>query len=232
MDKFAFRRFIAGAFPARYAFPYLIFVYATFIVLILTSDLLYNGDYSFFTNSVSNLGDPLLNPFPGWFFFSLALWSFGFLAMPIFLHQFRQLIANQRHFSVLFLVLSLIACVGSVLVGTFSEIDVMIGAHVVSAVMAFGGLFLASIVSWVPCFAGAVRSQPRRVRNARLVISVVQVIVVAFTVTMTIMVYAQEEFLGIVGIGFLSITFWEWMLMFCLGIHVFLLTANVRLGLK
>jgi hypothetical protein len=232
MDKVGFRRFIAGAFPARYAFPYLILVYATFTGLILISDSLYPDDYSFFTNSVSNLGDPLLNPFPGWLFFSMALWSFGFLAIPIFLYQSRRLMTGQRHHAILFLLLSLVACAGSIAVGFFTEVAETFGAHVVSAVMAFGGLFFAAIVSWVPCFVGAVRSSPRPVRNARLAITVVQMIVVASIATVTGTVFAQEEISGIVGVGFLSITFWEWMLLFCIGIHAFLLTINVNLGSK
>ncbi len=230
MDTVGLRRFIVGAFPARYALPYLILVYAIFIGLILVSVSLYPGDYSFLTNAVSNLGDPLLNPFPGWLFFSVALWSFGFLAMPIFLYQFRRLLACQRHFAILFIVLSSIACAGSVGVGFFTEVYATFGAHVVCAVMVFGGLFFAAIVSWVPCLAGAVRSQPRPVRNARLAITIVQMIVVATTATVTGTVFAQEEIHGIVGVGFLSITFWEWMLLFCIGIHAFLLTANVNLG--
>ncbi|MBN2150115.1 MAG: hypothetical protein JW839_01590 [Candidatus Lokiarchaeota archaeon] len=231
MDKGGFVRFLSGAFPARYALPYLATVYATFICLIIVSDLLYPVDYNFFSNSVSNLGDPLLNTFPGWLFFSLGLWSFGFLAMPLFLYQARGLKAGQRHFAAVFLVLSTAACAGSIGVGIFSEVAETVVAHVISAVVAFGGLFLAAIASWVPCFVGAARARLKRLRVLRLAISTVQLATVAITVAATVVVYVREEVFGIVGAGFLSVTFWEWMLLFCLGIHTFLLTVNVNLGM-
>ncbi|MEX2680904.1 MAG: hypothetical protein Q6373_004845 [Candidatus Sigynarchaeota archaeon] len=229
MDKASIRRFLSGAFPARYAIPYVIVVYATFTTLILISTRFYIGDYSFVTNSVSNLGDPLLNPFPGWLFFSMALWSFGFMAMPLFLYQGKRLVAGQRHRAIIFMVFSTIACAGSIGVGIFSEVEETFPSHVVSAVMAFGGLFLAAFFTWVPCFSIAARNQQKRIRTIKFAITVVQMIAIILTAAVTATVYVQAEIFGNVGGGFLSVTFWEWMLMFCIGAHVFLLTVNVSL---
>nr|MDO8083371.1 hypothetical protein [Candidatus Sigynarchaeum springense] len=232
MDKSSIRRFVSGAFPARYAIPYVIVVYGIFTGLILVSTTFYNGDYSLFTNSVSNLGDPLLNPFPGWLFFSIALWSFGFIAMPLFLYQGRRLIAEQRRRALIFMVFSTIACAGSIGVGIFSEVEETYPLHIATAVMAFGGLFLAAIFTWVPCFSIAKRTPQKRLRTIRFSITTAQIIVIMFTAAVTATVYIQEEMFGNVGVGLLSTTFWEWMLMFCIGAHVLLLTANVSFDSK
>lgn len=97
---------------------------------ILLSMLFYPPEdhFSIFTHSISFLGDWFDNPFPGWLFFSIALACAGITFLPIGLYLFRRfrVICNRTAMFCNFLYI--LGCIGTVLVGVFSDThDVELG---------------------------------------------------------------------------------------------------------
>jgi len=220
--------FFTGLYSKKAAIAHLTIIYLVFVVFILASIASYPGNYSILTNAISNLGNLDQNPFPGWLFFSIGLWILGPLVFPHYLYQYRALKAAQKYFATIFLVISVIICIGIIGVGMFSEVDQTFLEHVIFAVMAFGGLFFAGIISWIPLIIIAIREKARRKRLLLRGIVALMMLILVGTAVVTAWVYLSVKLNGVPESGLFSISFWEWMLFFAVGIHSFLLTAVIN----
>jgi hypothetical protein len=227
MNLARFRTFLIGRYAVKFSLPYLALLYTSFTCSFLLAYGSFPGRYSIGTNVVSNLGNPELNPL-GWTSFLLALILFGVLSAPAHLHVYWRLVTGQRHLAIAFLSCSMVASAGSIGVGVFPELAATNFAHSVAAGMAFGGLLLAAIASWIPCFMLARRSPTREVRLARLALLLGQVLVVLLVIIMNVVIHVRETMLAQVGGGVWSRTTWQWMLLFSIGLHLVLLTVNAN----
>nr|MDO8083372.1 hypothetical protein [Candidatus Sigynarchaeum springense] len=221
-------RTVSGRYSARVSWIYASLVHAILAAFLIWSLSFYPGEYSMFSNAVSNLGDPLLNPWPGWAVFSAGISTFGSLMVPHVLYLYRKLTAMDRKWGRRFLVTSVIGNAGNVGVGMFSEASATLVPHVIAAALVFWGLFSAAACSWPPLIA-LVRRLPsgRRYRcSVAVLASMLLVTVVSFSTAMLSGFLTLLRGYSIPGL--LSMEFWEWMLVVSLDVHTFLLTAMVN----
>ncbi|MFX0103838.1 MAG: hypothetical protein ACFFCS_30025, partial [Candidatus Hodarchaeota archaeon] len=128
-----------GKFPKklllRKLFPISTGIY---IGLMFLAGLLFPSPYSITMNTISDLGNPILNP-TGWLFFS---GSFAFLALiliPFCTFVYRRLTPMDKLLPKIGLGANIASSIGLGMLAIFSNIDSFLFIHGLAALMAFGG---------------------------------------------------------------------------------------------
>jgi hypothetical protein len=199
--------------------------YTVLISCLLLSLGEYPGTYSVLVNAVSNLGDPILNPWPGWFFFSTGMCTFGFLAIFIVMTLHYWMSRVEGKWSRGYLWAAIIGNAGCAGVGIFSEAETTFTAHAIAAGLFFGGLLLSAALAWPFMFKRAVLSTRANERVARVAVLVVMMAMVSLSFIMLFLASTHGLVSGITASGLFSMVFWEWMLVISLNIQQLFLVA-------
>ncbi|MBN2150116.1 MAG: hypothetical protein JW839_01595 [Candidatus Lokiarchaeota archaeon] len=226
----AVTRVITGRYPARASWLNASLAHAILAAFLAWSWSCYPGEYSVSSNAVSNLGDPLLNPWPGWLVFSAGIFAYAVLMIPHACYVHRKLAALDRDWGRRFITASIVGNAGYVGIAVFSEAPATFVPHVFSAMMAFWGLFSAAVCSWFPLIACVRRSTPLRFHLGQVMAIASMVCITSSSFSMVWLAAFLTFLRGSASSGLLSMVFWEWMLVGSLAAHTFLLTGMVNNG--
>jgi len=142
--------FFFGKYSRRYYYGVLLpITFIIFFGLLIIARLFYPGDYFFLTNPISDLGNHILNPFPGWFFFSLAFWFFSLLYLPLFLYLHKRLVRLQPIKTKIGSYANSCSVLGTILLGIFPNQPESILMHNIAAGLSFGGISIALSFYWL-----------------------------------------------------------------------------------
>ncbi|MBN2151906.1 MAG: hypothetical protein JW839_10695, partial [Candidatus Lokiarchaeota archaeon] len=142
-------RYFEGAYPKKTLFQRMSpFVGGIFAGLVLVSWLLFPGLYSLTTNTISDLGNPVLNP-SGFWFFSAAFIYLAFSLFPFFQFVHKRLAPMGRLFAKMALVANLVSFGGLLALATFPNLPETLSVHVPAAVASFGGLVFGGLFYWI-----------------------------------------------------------------------------------
>jgi hypothetical protein len=223
-------RVISGRYSTRTSWLYVSSSYAFLVVFLFWSLSFFPGEYSVFANAVSNLGDPIMNPWPGWAIFTAGICAFGCLMLPHAIYSYRRIATFKPGWARSFLVASVIGNAGYAGVGLFSEAPSTIVPHAIAAAMAFGGLISAAALSWSPAVARVKRTTSNHARPGLIAALTIIVILPVVCFSMASLSAFISAMRGYMDPGLLSMQFWEWMLVGSLAAHTFLLTTLVNIG--
>lgn len=194
--------------------------------LIVVAIAVFPGEYDLTRYTISSLGNPDLNVFPGWFFFSIASWVLAIMLLPYFRFVHAKLRKYTSRFARDFLFFAIVTDLGLVLLGFFPEFPPTASLHAVATVMSFGGFFLAAIFSWIGLYFLGKGSQGGR---KRFVLGSLAVMVVAFcgSIVMAISSFLLQHAGILEGSLLANVFVWEWTLFFAVGLYVLLLEIIV-----
>jgi Protein of unknown function (DUF998) len=200
----------------------------------LISYLLYPGEdnFSIMTHSISFLGDWIDNPMPGWLFFTIAMIVGGIVFMPVGMYMYRRFKVCNNILGRFTNFLYILGCFGIILVGIFADVGSVdlyglrvSDYHNVAAVLGFGGLGLAIIeYSYLN-----IRDKSKLLKGKNLMKSrnlfVPHIPLIIGLIGMIVsqglrLLWGYDDF---PGPGFLSFTFWEWMLLIGIWLYHFLI---------
>lgn len=127
-------------------------IHGIYISIILTcllilwglAQLLFNGQYSIFTNSISNQGRTDLNP-NGWFFFTAGTIFGGLGLIPHFLYLFHHLHHSGKIVLYLAVISGIYASIGFAFVGVFPG-NIIKPLHSFAAQSAFNGFYISALL--------------------------------------------------------------------------------------
>jgi hypothetical protein len=215
MDRAASRRVLRGDFTPATLRTFLLAVLTAIAMLLVTAWALYDActpgkPYDILTNQVSHLGNPEQNPC-GFYFFSLALWTLSFAAVPLLQFYRRTLPLLQAKVTGVFTFFFALGIPGTVLVGFFpSSLDPTV--HVVAAGLALGGIGLAFFLSGLGIITNKVRDHNYNISLALAIpfLAFIAFIVVGFAV---VGYTAAAGIFDDVEGTWLSFSLWEWLLL-------------------
>ncbi|MBD3228121.1 MAG: hypothetical protein GF329_08025 [Candidatus Lokiarchaeota archaeon] len=221
MDFSKLKIIYIGKYSRRYFYSFILPVsFSIFFGFLITARVLFPGFYSILFNAISDLGNPYLNPFPGWFFFSLAFWSLALLYPPLFLYLHRKLMKIHTIEAKIGTVGNYISIIGMILLGIFPNISETIIMHTIAAMLSFGGLGIAIIFYWL----GVVHDSIQKALHYHHLGILMILTIITFLLT-------AISFFGVVQIGteifsaqflwLFEFPFWEWTLFIILAVQLF-----------
>ncbi|HME52751.1 MAG TPA: DUF998 domain-containing protein [Candidatus Lokiarchaeia archaeon] len=197
---------------------------AVFYALMVTSAILYPNQYDPITMSISSLGDPDKNPFPGWIFFSLAVCWIAITMLPFYVRVFRQLRHISGKLAEIDLIFCVISSVGLFLLGCFSERTPTEIMHYIAAGLAFGGFFLAASLWWI-LIGRYLKTTNQCGGTASMVIFVIMVVSLSSAIAglaISQILASPSNFID-ASSWFLQFAFWEWTCVNTINIQLILL---------
>ncbi len=202
---------------------YIPLVFPIFGLLLFFSWLNYPKPYILGSQAISNLGNPIRNPFPGWLLFSLAVWYLAFMLIPIFMFAYRKLKIIYPRLALIGTIVNFSAIIGMVFVGIFPNLSSTMIFHATGAIFAFGGLVTGAIIYWSILLKEAMVKGFKH----RTMIELVALLLI-FLLFIMILIIGIIQILAIkFGISFVSwyleFPFWEWVLFLFTLIHLFLI---------
>jgi hypothetical protein len=226
MAKSKLLAFFSGNFPAKYLPAYITPVFVEFVMFLVVALLLF-PDYTFFAYSISAMGSPVKNP-RGWLFFSASIWSMAILLMPFFMHAARTFMPYRPRSARIFQVAIIVMEIGTLLIGFFPEVPPIDSVHYIVAAMAFGGFYMAAIVSCICLFMMQRKTfMPRRKTTIRacvfLTILILSTISIGTLISALVSLHAE----GIPANILINMYFWEWMYLAGMSTYIVLLAIVV-----
>ena len=199
--------------------------------------MLYPNGYDFITMSISALGDPDKNPFPGWIFFSLAVCWIAVSTLPYYLHVFKQLKQYDGIIARFILVFCLVSSAGLFLLGCFSEREVTAIMHYIAAGMSFGGFFLAAIFWWIVIGKYLkMTNQWGKTRAMFIFIVMMTTLLGSIVGLASSQILLASDGFNDASAWFLNFGFWEWTsvtaINFQLLLLAFIIPANIAAPVK
>ena len=181
---------------------------------------LYPADlhYSFFTHTISDLGDWSKNPL-GWWGFALAVWVLGVTFAPLYLYIHRRLSPDKRGMVRAGTLCSLVGCAGIFCLGIFDDVHLPLAGtlawsdvHLFFVIVGFGGLGAG-------CYFhghalprnGALPTGAARTQIPPWMLMICLGVAAGISLVANAVVYHDAEW---AGFGPTSISFWEWMILF------------------
>ncbi|MHA1650572.1 MAG: hypothetical protein ACTSYB_10305 [Candidatus Helarchaeota archaeon] len=188
-------------------------VFGIFSILMISAILYYPHPYSFTADTISNLGNPVLNPFPGWLFFSLAFWYLAFMLPPIFLYLHKRLLHLSKNLARIGTLFNFCSLIGMILLGFFPNLENLLLIHATAASLAFGGAVFGCIFYWVTMIKEAMM---KAFKYRHLTI-----ISILFVITILLSLILLLGIIQIIGTSILQLEFpfWEWTLFIILIIQ-------------
>lgn len=189
-----------------------------FFGMLITSMLLFPGLYSIVTEYVSNLGNPLFNPY-GWYFFSIAFIFLSLAFIPCVLYLHKKLTQIYKLGTNIGTAFNLIASLGMFILALFPNLDITMGQHALGAGLSFGGMVTGAIIYWYIMSKDAIR---KAVRNREFLVLIILVSIIALFALVLIIGLIQIIDLTLMSYTsaiFLPVPFWEWMLLFTIAFH-------------
>ena len=152
-------QFFEGRYPKRTLFQRL-FPLATsvYFSLIVIAYYLYPTSYSPFTNTISDLGNPILNP-DGFGFFSAAFLYLAVIMVPFYQFIYQHLRVLSSRIAKLALVTNFIASCGFIALALFPNTAATLVVHVPAALASFGGMILGGLFYYIVIIKDAFRKK-------------------------------------------------------------------------
>ena len=228
MQRNRFFNFCIGHLSKKLSVILVVLVIVLFYTFMVTAALLYPGDYDFITMSISALGNPDKNPFPGWIFFSLAVSWISIAIFPLYLRACRQLKQYNKVLVEIMLVFCAISSGGLFLLGCFSERHATEIMHYIAAGMAFGGLFMAAIFWWI-LLGKYLKATNQCGKTPAMIIFIVMIATLMGSIVglATSQIIASSSSFQDISLWFLIFGFWEWTSVTAINIQLFLLSVIV-----
>ncbi|MFX0100623.1 MAG: DUF998 domain-containing protein, partial [Candidatus Hodarchaeota archaeon] len=197
--------------------------------LMLIAMALYPSGYTPFQATFSALGNPYKNPYPGWLFFSLALWSTGIFIMPFFVFIYKNFRKHSRYPSFFYLFFSFITVSGLILLGFFSESFRGINIHAPAALMILAGFIIGANISLIPI--RRIKRKTNQKRAKRINILQFSMLVTFWTGMIGVGYTLLSAFYEIIpDPHFANLQLWEWFLFMSIAIYLFLLQMIISPG--
>ncbi|TXT60217.1 MAG: membrane protein of unknown function [Promethearchaeota archaeon] len=194
--------------------------FSIFFILLITSRLIFPGFYSIFSNTISDLGNPILNPFPGWLFFSLAFWSLAVLFPPLFLYLHRRLVVIHQIEAKIGTSSNIISIFGMILLGIFPNLPETNFMHLIAAILSFAGMGVAIIFYWLAVIHDSIQ---KAMRYHHIGISMILIFITFLFTAITFLGSLQigSEIFDLNIIWLFDFPFWEWLLFIFLSFQLF-----------
>jgi hypothetical protein len=139
LKKFSTKEFVKIILPFTVIFYYgFIFISWTF----------YPSNYTIFTNAISDLGIPTLNPFPGYLIFSIACWISSLLTIPMIIFVYDRMKLYHRKLSLISATSYIISSFSTFMVGIFPNINGYSLIHGVFGIISFIGSIFSLSIYW------------------------------------------------------------------------------------
>ncbi|MFX0100128.1 MAG: hypothetical protein ACFFCS_11155 [Candidatus Hodarchaeota archaeon] len=190
--------------------------------LILISIAVFPGGYNLTEYTISSLGNPHVNTFPGWLFFSIAFWVLTIMLLPFFRFVHSKLKKYTPKFAQCFLISSIIVDIGLILLGFFPEFPPTIFFHMIATMMSFGGFFVAAIFSWFGLYFLGKGSEGAR-KTFVFASLIVMVTTFGGSLLMGCISYLINQMGLLEGTILSNVFIWEWCLFFAVGLYIILL---------
>jgi hypothetical protein len=144
-----------GRFSKKYLLKKVLPISAgIYIGLMFLAGLLFPTTYSPVYNTISDLGNPYLNP-SGWWLFSI---SFIFLAAVLILfcnYVYRRLSILDKIMPKIGIISNIASSIGLVILAIFPNDEAIILVHGLGMILAFGGLIVGGVFYWAIIVKGA-----------------------------------------------------------------------------
>ena len=229
MDTQTIKKYLMGYFSKEELLKkYLPFMMIFFWSCLLFAWLLFPPElnYSIFERSISNLG--AYQETPGAIFFSIGIMTFFFLLFPLFLYFHKRITKICKFTAGWGTFLGLTGCVFMFLVGIVSDDHADIFGmdqarlHVYLAALGILGVGFAMFTYYLPIFKDRFFKRGHKQFPFGIVTIAYGLILFAFTgMAIAELIKTQGDY-GFPGPGFLSFTFWEWMLLFTYSVFIIL----------
>nr|MDO8110120.1 DUF998 domain-containing protein [Candidatus Sigynarchaeota archaeon] len=213
--------FIQGKYPKKTMFqklfPLSSSVYAG---LMLAAWLLFPGTYSLTTNTISDLGNPVLNP-TGYLCFSIAFIYLAFMMIPFYQFIHKRLQPIGKILSRIALIINMVGSCGFIALALFPNTAATLRVHLPAAIVSFGGLVFGGLLYWVII-----------VKDAIVKTGTKRVIPIAGALTNIVVGVAVIQLMDIstFTIKNAPATFiapWEWTLFFSIGASIIMLFRSM-----
>ncbi|MBD3185857.1 DUF998 domain-containing protein [Candidatus Bathyarchaeota archaeon] len=175
--------------------------------------------YSLVENPISDLGNPVLNPY-GWFFFSAAFVFFSIILLPMYMFLYQRLKKMESIFPKIGIISNVVSSIGMGMLAFFPNKIPSLALHGLAALLAFGGICSGIISSWIAIARDAyIKARRERRKIISLAIVSIFVLLIFITVTGTTELVFRDLF-GESKSWFLAFSFWEWMLFFAISLQI------------
>ncbi|MHA1749790.1 MAG: DUF998 domain-containing protein [Promethearchaeota archaeon] len=194
----------------EFFFPILLVAY---VGLLIISRVLFPNDYMITSNTISDLGNPNLNPI-GWLFFSLSFMQLSILLIPFYQYVYKKMRLISPHLSKVSLIFNFISSAGFVMLSLVPNTPDKISVHEIAAMLSFGGMIFAGLLYWVSLFKAIIRHNGNHIilLFGIIIITVSAIIVSELVDWNTLKIKEQNE--NPSAEWYQDIAFWEWLLFF------------------
>ncbi|HME51358.1 MAG TPA: DUF998 domain-containing protein [Candidatus Lokiarchaeia archaeon] len=153
-------QFFEGDYKKRTLFQRLFPLAASvFFALLVLAYYLFNMNgtrYSPFTNTVSDLGNPILNP-SGFGFFSAAFLYLAVIMIPFYQFVYKHLRVLNKFLATLAIVTNMVASGGFIALALFPNTSQTMAVHIPAAFASFGGMIVGGLFYYVIIILDAIR---------------------------------------------------------------------------
>ena len=213
--------FLEGYFKKKTLFQYVFPISAgIFLVFLLASDLLFAGTYNLAENTISDLGNPLLNP-DGWIFFSIGFLFLAGVFFPFGMFVYQRLRTVDTFLSKFGFFANLTSSGGMVMLALFPNIITTLTIHIIAAVLSFGGIIIGGIFYWIIILKDAIIRKSKNRVLAFLGMSFMVLIGITITQLIDFITFNFKTHSE-------AFSVWEWILFFTVGTQTFLLFYLIR----
>jgi hypothetical protein len=209
------KRIYVGDYSRKYFKRFFLPIsFITFFGFLLTARIFFPGSYTIFSNAISDLGNPIYNPFPGWLFFSIAFWILASLYAPLFLYMHRRLVQFHQ------LEANFGAIIGMVLLGVFPDIPSFKIMHLIAAFLCFGCMSAAIFCYWIAVihdsFQKALRYHHEGILMILIFISISIIAIIFLGIEQLVLDLFPAQFIWV-----LDYPVWEWGIFILLAFQLF-----------
>ncbi|MBD3227680.1 MAG: hypothetical protein GF329_05785 [Candidatus Lokiarchaeota archaeon] len=120
-----------------------------FYGLLMFSSLFFPQDFNIIKNNISNLGNPILNQFPGTLLFTFAFLVIS-IALPfVYIYIYRRLVKFFKYTAIPGLIFFFMASVGLFMLSLFPNVGNFVNIHLFSGIFSFACFVTGLIFFWV-----------------------------------------------------------------------------------
>lgn len=120
-----------------------------FYGLLLFSSLFFPQDFNIIRNNISNLGNPILNRFPGTLFFSLAFALIAIILPFVYIYMYRRLVKIFKYTAIPGLIFFFMASIGLFMLSIFPNVGNLTNLHYFSGIFSFACFVTGFIFFWI-----------------------------------------------------------------------------------
>jgi hypothetical protein len=218
-------RFFEGNYPKRTLFQKIFpLAAALYFGLLFLAFYFFPAHYSPFTNTISDLGNPILNPV-GFGFFSAAFLYLAVIMIPFYQFIYKHLSKLNTVFARLAIATNVVASSGFITLAFFPNTSDTLAIHLLAAFVSFGGTILGGLFYYVIIVIDAIRKKGTR-----------RLIVVAGTGANVIIGITTTQLVNLPTFTINNTTMlplWEWILFIAIAASVVLFfNAMPEIGKK